>query len=1251
MNKLFLQTLLLLASATALAQEAPTCQIHQYEPTDGGIIWGINHTGDWGLVRVGSESAGGTATPKLFDVSTDEAFEVRYGNQLISVSDISADGSIVVGSMGSRPVAYNRSTGKLTTFPLRQKWAYGSLSSITPDGKWAVGSYSGYQGDFGDSDMTGDFYFTPLMVNIETGDTLALPGLPARDMAHLDQHAIIFNDVTPDGRYAIGSMDWYIMQPVSGFVFIYDTQLHTYKVIGFDPDDYADWTPHYSYLHHIEGSTLSPDGHYLAGTAYITRPQEGSEFFNEYGVPYRYDMLTGDFKVFDETESHNIDVGAVANDGTLFGNPDTGSPLRNFRIFYKDRYWISFSQICQQYYGFNFQARTGFEYTGTVLGVSNDTQRIAAFSDPTGQSYIFDFGRPVNEVCASINLLSNYSVSPEPGTSFALISNVEINFGRAVQILGNGGNVHLYKADGTLISNGLSNGGLTMKTGSRNTVVAAFRTRPLEQGTDYYVKIDAGAIAVNGDAELTNGEISILYHGRNDGPVKLLNATPEDGSSLRQIDNASSYILLEFDAEIKTTESAAAYLQRVEDGSILTYMAVASGVEEATRHQLLLTPATTNYLYKGEDYRLVLEAGSVCDFSGNESSLNERIELTYHGTYIREVTSESVMFADDFNNPNTCLTTWLRYEGDHRNPNSMMKAWGFDAANNPWNYTLHDEEGSTDYFAGSHSLYTPAGASDDWMLTPQVAVPLEGKTMLEFDAQSYDPNKHDYLTLRIYENRSVLSYLNTAIMDDVRQQSVLLDSIALTAGANQELTAGEWTHYAYDLSAWAGKDIYIAFVNQNYNQSAVFVDNVIVQREILYTIGFSNRDRVVGQSELSIAGQFTVMIDDAQGPASLTLRDAEGQQISRVAWAEAPAKGTPAAFQFDQPLPLTIGIEVPYTIDVQVGSKADTYSGTIANLAFEPVKRVVLEEMTGTTCVNCPLGIVSIEHCEQAFGDRFIPISIHSYTGDRLGAGFLDYTNFLNIPGAPLARINRLPEVYSPMERQGDEFIYHDGTEQELWYDVVSQELDRLAPADISLKATLSDDQKSIAYAADLRYALTASNQQLSLFVVVLEDGIVSFQQNGFSNMMSETLSDWCNGGPNAQYTVYPYTHNDVVRAAIGQTFSGTIGLYPAHLDGGVTYTAHLTSDVPASVLDVNKLSAVAMLIDTQSGEVINAAKAPVCKDNEQGIEAVTGDDEPQTAVLRSLSGSVIKLNATRSDLGQLPAGIYLLGSRRIMIR
>ncbi len=1251
MKVLFTLTSLLLTTTLAAAQSETTYQLHRYDSNDGGIILGMNDNGQWGIIHLGTSSGGGNATPKLFDVENDEAIEISYDGEIISVNDVSSDGNIVVGSWYDQAVAYNRTSGELITFPMRDDWAWCSLSAVTPDGRWAVGQYSGYTGVFSENgELTGDFYFSPILVDIQNADTLALPGLPQLDMANLDQHALSFNAITPDGRYVLGQMDWYIMQPVSGFSFVYDTQEHNYRVIGFEENNENPWQPLYPYLHHIEGGCISPNGKFVAGLAYMTKPQANSEFFNEYGVPFRYNIETSELEIFDDGESNNISVGAITDDGTMFGNPDSGSPLRNFRIFYKDKYWISFSQICQQAFGFNFQEKTGYEYTGTVTGVSADGRYFSSFVDPLGESYIFDLGKTVNEICSGIDLLDNYTVFPEAGASFALISDIEINFGRNVQVLGNGSNVHLYTKEGTLVYSGLSNGGLSLKTGSRNTVVAAFRTRPLEPGTEYELVIDAGAICINGDHQLVNQEIRIPYSGRANAPVRMVRATPSEESSLNQIDNTTSYLLLDFDTQIKTTESAHAYIERVEDGGLLTTLNIATGTTSSTRHQALLMPSSTQYLYSGEDYRVVIEEGSLCDYSYSTSSYNQRIEIIYHGSYVREVASESVMFADDFNDPNKSLMTWLRFEGDHLTPSKTMEAWGFDADNNPWNFTLRDSEETGDFFAGSHSIYSPMGKSDDWMITPQINVPLDGQAVLEFDAQSYDPTKEDYLIIYIYQSRRFLSYLNTEIMNDIRNEAVCMDSIRLTSGAMQEFTAGEWTHYNYSLAPWAGKDIYIAFVNQNENQSAVFVDNVQVQREILYRLAFNNRERVVDEEQMIISGQFTVMCDETEGSASLTLRNDEGEVIGLQQWETIPAKGTPMDFRFDQPLTLIPGTEVLYTIDIQIGEKEDIYYGSIYDLAFEPVKRVVLEEMTGTTCVNCPLGIVSIEACENAFGDRFIPVGIHSYTGDNMGSAFYDYSTFLGLMGAPMARINRLPEVYSPMFRKNDEFYYHDVEGEELWYDIVAQELNTLTLADLDLKAELSEDAKQISFETTLRYALDAYNQQLSLLLLVLENGITSFQLNGFSSAESETLGDWCNGGRYADYTVYPYTHDHVLRGLIGQTYSGTIGLFPTQLQGGERYVANLSSACPESIQDLNQLHAVAMLINTQTGQVINAAQTAI-QANSDAIHNILQEDSANSSTLRTLNGIILKNNATAADLHSLPSGIYLWGKQKIFIQ
>lgn len=1232
--------------------------IHKYVPNDGGILTSITPNGKWSVIQLGSTSGGGTATPKLYNVDTEEIIPVQYANRVFNIESVSNDGNIVVGSFSNRPAAYNRETGKITIFPMRPLWQNGTLSHVTPDGKWAVGSYNGYNGEITEGEeLNHDYYYSTLYVNIETGDTIATPNLPKKDMAHLNQNAMVFNKITPDGRYIIGSMSWYIMQPNSSVTFVYDTQEKQYRVVGFTEHDTKAWEPVEPSLHHLEGTSISPDGHWLAGMAYTTKTIEGSEFFSESGVPYLYDIKTGEINVFVDSEL-NIDGCIVNNNGTIIANPNTGGPLRDFRVYYQNKYWITLNQIYKQQYGFSFSEKTGFDRTGSVLDISADGSRIVAFVDPLGESYVLDLGKSIEEVCDGIDLLDNYSVTPANGSIFSQISSIEINFGRNVQVLGTGRNVHLYKEDGTKIADGLTAGnqGLSLKSGSKNTVTAVFRTRALEPGVKYYVSIDAGAIAVGNDETRKNKEIRINYIGRTNDAVSLVKVAPAAGSSLRQIDASNSYILYTFDCPVKVTDNANAYLNRIEDGKevFVSQLIIAEGNTNETKNQVALYPASPVYLFDQYEYRVVLGAGSVSDYAGTEISLNKEISTTYKGTYVREVSVNNVLFADDFNNMAESLVKWLRYEGDHHTPLASMQVFEFDADNQPWNFSIRDNESSEDRCAGSHSLYSPSGESDDWMLTPQIVMPSEGNVTLEFDAQSYNPSKKDILKLYVFEEDWVIAALNSEWMEDVKSKSVLLDEVTLSAGENQEQLDGEWTHYSYNLSKWLGKNIYIAFANQNRNQSMIFVDNVKIEREQLFTISFKNADAVVNKNEITISGQLNITTNNTINSIKLTLKDAEGKEVSTVDWPNISGnlEGRSIPFEFSNALPLSVGKINKYSVEVQLGDKSTEYAGAISDLVFEPTKHVVLEEMTGIDCQNCPLGILSIEKLEKTFGERFIPISIHAYTGDPYASNLGSYATFLGLSAAPSARINRVDGTYYPIVSQNGKYI-DTNSEDPLWFDIVTRELGKSTTADISLNAILSADGKTIDYYPSIRSALDETNSQLSLLIVVLENGLVNYQYNAFGTLDQTILGEWGVGGlysgESTNGYAYPVTHNDVARAVVGQTMSGTIGLFPQNIEAGKAYSTKLSSAYPALISNPENASVVAMLIDTQSGEIVNAIKTKlISAENATGIDSEIAS---HTSDVYSVSGVLVCKSATSSDIKSLPKGMYIVGGKKLLVK
>lgn len=112
---------------------------------------------------------------------------------------------------------------------------------------------------------------------------------------------------------------------------------------------------------------------------------------------------------------------------------------------------------------------------------------------------------------------------------------------------------------------------------------------------------------------------------------------------------------------------------------------------------------------------------------------------------------------------------------------------------------------------------------------------------------------------------------------------------------------------------------------------------------------------------------------------------------------------------------------------------------------------------------------------------------------------------------------------------------------------------------------------------------------------------------------------------------------------------SGTIGLFPSTLTAGETYTATFSAPYPAAIADAKNASAVAMLINTQTGEVINAAKSPVVP-NSTAIEALP-DTSATSQDVYSTSGVMLRHAASQSEINSLPRGIYVIGNKKVVVR
>ncbi len=1193
-TKLFVFLLGLMSSFFMATAQISQPTFHKFSFEDQAIITGMSDNGKY-VVATGSNPDNTIlpAAPKFIDLSTDAVTDLlsNYNSSEVmsaSAVDVTDDASIVVGSFNGLPAYWSKSTEKWTILPLQEDNIYGSVKAVTPDGKFAVGMQH--------TDIDG-FYSQPAMWDLTTGTLVETPGLPTKDMSNTDQEQNWFNHISPDGKVIVGCMSY--SYPSNQLYYIYHVDKKDFTPIGFTYNALGKWTPCVEGLFFINSANLSSNGLWIAGRAYMVKEIAGSNFPNEYEVSYVYNVASGEFTLYDGKEDYDVVASAVDNNGHAFAATPSGSPIREWSVR-NGSYWYGIDLILQQRYNYDFYGKTGYDNTGTPIFLSDDGCRIAAFVDPY-TSYVLDLPVTFTEACEGLDLLGSYSTEPKAGSTISALRSVQITFEREIQVLGSASCAELRNADGTKVhgSVGFSAEGKTLNV--------RFRTGVLNANESYTLYIPAGALALLSDDKLTNRDINIPYNGRADVPVALESVYPNDGSSFAKIDYETSPLILTFDTDVAIQETAKAYLYRADDNEVVAPLVLAY-----YENMVMLYPSTIQYLYEGTEYYVLVEAGSITDVAGNGG--NETIRINYSGSYVREIVyDDNTLFYEDCNYG---LGNFMLYDGDELTPNDAAQAIGFDSVYYGWSI-VWDEDNATNIAAASHSMYSPAGKSNDWMVIPQIHIP-DAKCVLKFLSQSYLSSKNDYLKVYIWECDEVYNSMNAELTDRIVKEGTLVYNKLQTPGSDENTLAGDWMENVIDLAAYADKNIYIAFCNDNQAQSAVFVDDVQVVHNMSVRVAFTHSASVVAQENITIEGVITIDSEtDVYNTVSLILKDNTGEQIDIIEQQGLSLKkGDTYSFAFAKPLSLKMGAENKFTIEARFNNDVNNLSGSVVNLAFQPIKRVILEEHSGRMCGNCPLGIVAIEKIQERFGDRFIPICIHTYGDDPLGVGLAPYTSFLGLMSAPSGVVNRLGTSQPAVSDINKNYYFSnvgapEGTPR-LWMDYVVEEMAIPANAELNIGVVYNPSTNQFDIESTARFALTADNLNISLFTVVLEDNLSGWQLNYFFNEDVDALGDWAKGGKYGQSPVYDYMNMDVCRSYNGLTFNGTGGYIPQSVIAGNDYVANYSIPVPASVQEIKNCKVVVVMIDANTNKVINAA---VARDS-SGVTTVDADSNIEVKVL-----------------------------------
>ena len=734
------------------------------------------------------------AYPYLCNAQTGELIELWEGDNVVGIAnDVTNDGKIVVGVYNNGPAYYDVD---------QKKWIQlegkGIPTCITPDGKRIAGYYMG--GDDGSGQGQSNEY--PVVWDLEDGkyvfhevsgkNGLYAETFPNRDKNNNLTQMFRIENMSADGKILAGAINFVYVNDACYYVFNTETGETKYvDNLCFDSPSGG----------HIDFSNMSNNGAYLTGNAWVIQG-------DEYTSAYRMDIANGTAELYNTYADEQDRAGqAVSNTGTVFASSPAVNVVRYMYIKH-GKLWLGLDEIMQGRYGINIYDKINQETTGYAVDVSDDEKVLLAMSAPTATGYIIRLPETFSESASHIDPFDSYTVDPASGSSFARFRQGTITFAKPTTIKSG--------ATGKLLD---KNGGVFSTVNiTPNSDGVSFNLSALPKlftpGEEYTLVLPAGTFSLSADDSYQNSEIRLTYIGREDTPVRVLQVDPADGANVSEI-STNQMVRIGFDMNVKVNTDE-------EGNAMVGYLYEADGtsplcelVLSVNQNTLGMAPALRRYLRKDIDYRVVLPADAVTDMMGDCG--NEEITINYHGLYEAGPTPTGDLFSDDFNDPSVSMATYLLYEGDHNRPASMPAGWGFDADNNPWNFTLRDDEQSDDYFAASHSMYNPADQSDDWMSLPQLQID-NADYYLSFNAQKYLSNKHD--VLKVYVLAAEEGY--TTFTDELKQRFLtegdLVFDQELSFGQSQDRISTDWTEdtqFEIPLADYSGKSIYIAFVNQN----------------------------------------------------------------------------------------------------------------------------------------------------------------------------------------------------------------------------------------------------------------------------------------------------------------------------------------------------------------------------------------------------------------------------------------------------
>jgi thiol-disulfide isomerase/thioredoxin len=561
-------------------------------------------------------------------------------------------------------------------------------------------------------------------------------------------------------------------------------------------------------------------------------------------------------------------------------------------------------------------------------------------------------------------------------------------------------------------------------------------------------------------------------------------------------------------------------------------------------------------------------------------------------------------FWDDFSNG---LSQFTLYNVDNLVPDPSVFGTLFGASAPYKAWVVDTPEG--DNIAISTSRYTPAGTSNDWLVTTSPILVQSAPAYLIWKARNFSSANQDGYKIYISTSGNKVADFTSVLYSNPGENS-------------------SWTSHTVSLASYAGKSIYLAFVNDSYNKWVLGIDDIFVGNTGFLledkTSQFTYYKRVAVKGSLKNIGN---------GISGFTAKyTANGITYTKSYSGLNLLPGSSYSFQFPDSITVNgAGNAVSYTLEVTSGTITNSAAGSVTLGSFKPLKKVVIEEGTGTWCGYCPRGTIYMKKLKEKYPDRFIGIAVHN--GDPMADATYDSGLHKFITSFPEGAVNR-KYVCDPISFETT---------------FLKAEND-FSPADLILSAEWADgSHTTIKLKSEAVFNIPfTGTANFRMGLVIVENNVKGTasgynQRNYYAGGSLGALEGW-ESLPDpvlASNMVY----QDVARK-IFDSFNGISGSLPATIAMNQRLTFDYNVELPSTVINKNETEIILMLIDNKTGEIMNGRRIKYL-DIPVGIATVKNSD---TYVKIRKFDTKISVDVETHNPGHITTGIYTVDGKQIYL-